>query len=396
MAAAEGWTPRRDNPYAGPGDEGLDDAAGAAAVPDPDATRLVSGADPDATVLSAAQATVAVDPGATVMAPPAGGPGAARVAPAPDTVAVADPVATRVQATAAGGTPAVDPTVYSRAAALERSMGEGGRTEARPAARRAAAPRTPPADLQRARAARELLDRRDAAWDDGAWEGPSRGRRRRAPSGGAASKASASKGPLGRRRLRFWRWFRTVPILLMVLMGALSVALGLLPGAAIRHWLYPVHYAQAVQDSAERHGVDPSLVAAVIKSESNWVSTARSGAGAEGLMQLMPATARELADRGIVDGSVYDPDDLSDPATNIEYGTAYLATLLDSAGSTDRAVAAYNAGPGAASAWGGGDSDFRDAIEFPETRLYLEKVTEAYEQYRALYPDGLVDDAVTR
>ena len=57
MAAAEGWTPRRDNPYAGPGDEGLDDAAGAAAVPDPDATRLVSGADPDATVLSAAQAT---------------------------------------------------------------------------------------------------------------------------------------------------------------------------------------------------------------------------------------------------------------------------------------------------------------------------------------------------
>lgn len=393
MAAAEGWTPRRDNPYAGPGDEGLDDAAGGAAVPDPDATRLVSGADPDATVLSAAQATVAVDPGATVMAPPVDDLGATCLAAAPDTVAVADPGATRVQAPAAGGAPAVDPTVYSRAAALERSLGTDGRTEARPAARRAAAP---PADLQRARAARELLDRQGAAWDDGAWEGPSRGRRRRAPSGGAASKASASKGPLGRRRLRFWRWFRTVPILLMVLMGALSVALGLLPGAAIRHWLYPVHYAQAVQDSAERHGVDPSLVAAVIKSESNWVSTARSGAGAEGLMQLMPATARELADRGIVDGSVYDPDDLSDPATNIEYGTAYLATLLDSAGSTDRAVAAYNAGPGAASAWGGGDSDFRDAIEFPETRLYLEKVTEAYEQYRALYPDGLVDDAVTR
>ena len=374
MAAAEGWTPRRDNPYAGPGDEGLDDAAPdrADVSPDPDVTRMApAGTTPDT----------------------GGDPEATRLAAAPDTVVVPDPGATRVYDRAVGDAPAVDPTVYSRAAALERSLGTDGRTEARPAARRAAAP---PADLQRARAARELLDRQGAAWDAGAWEGSSRGRRRRAPSGGAASKASASKGPLGRRRLRFWRWFRTVPILLMVLMGALSVALGLLPGAAIRHWLYPVHYAQAVQDSAERHGVDPSLVAAVIKSESNWVSTARSGAGAEGLMQLMPATARELADRGIVDGSVYDPDDLSDPATNIEYGTAYLATLLDSTGSTDRAVAAYNAGPGAASSWGEGGSDFKDAIEFPETRLYLEKVTEAYDQYRALYPDGLVDDAVTR
>ncbi len=366
MAAAEGWTPRRDNPYAGPGDEGLDDAAPdrADVSPDPDVTRMApAGTTPDT----------------------GGDPEATRLAAAPDTVVVPDPGATRVYDRAVGDAPAVDPTVYSRAAALERSLGTDGRTEARPAARRAATPRTPPADLQRAQAARELLDRRGAAWDDAAWEEPPRGRRRRA----------ASKGPLGRRRLRFW-WFRTVPILLMVLMGALSVALGLLPGATVRHWLYPVHYAQAVQDSAERHGVDPSLVAAVIKSESNWVSTARSGVGAEGLMQLMPSTARELANRGIVDGSVYDPDDLSDPATNIEYGTAYLATLLDSTGSTDQAVAAYNAGPGAASSWGEGGSDFKDAIEFPETRLYLEKVTEAYDQYRALYPDGLVDDAVTR
>ena len=409
MAAAEGWTPRQDNPYAGPGDEGLDDAApvdARAAATDPDATRMApaaavpdAGGDPDATRLAAAPDTVRVpDPGATRVADPDAtvlsaaqatsdvDPGATRLAAAPDTVRVADPGATRVYDRPAGDAPAVDPTVYSRAAALERSVAAGGRTEARPTGRRAATPRTAPADLQRARAARDLLDRRGAAWDDAAWEGEPRGRRRRA----------ASRGSLGRRRLRFWRWFRTIPILLMVLMGTLSVALGLLPGATVRHWLYPVHYAQAVQDSAERHGVDPSLVAAVIKSESNWVSTARSGVGAEGLMQLMPSTARELANRGIVDGSVYDPDDLSDPATNIEYGTAYLATLLDSTGSTDKAVAAYNAGPGAASSWDGGGSDFKDAIEFPETRLYLEKVTEAYEQYRALYPDGLVDDAVTR
>lgn len=182
----------------------------------------------------------------------------------------------------------------------------------------------------------------------------------------------------------------------MVVMGLMAAGLSLLPGTAVRHWLFPVHYAQAVQDSAERYGVDPALVAAVIKSESNWVSTARSGAGAEGLMQLMPSTAKELANRGIVDASAYDPDKLSDPAVNIEYGTAYLASLLRSTGSQDRAVAAYNAGPGAASSWDDGGSNFKDAIEYPETRLYLEKVTEAYEQYQKLYPDGLVDDAAVR
>lgn len=400
MAAAERWTPRQDNPYAGPGDEGPDDVFGSGdedMAADADATRLVApAAASDATrVVSAGavpDATRVADPDATRLAPapatvPMADPDATRLAPAPATTPLADADATRRVAAAAA--PVTDPTVFSDAAALERALEGQPRTRhtaARPVTRRAAAPT---ADLQRAEAARDLLDRQGAVWDE---EAPGTsvshrpGRRAR----------SRSKGPLGRRRLRFWRWFRTVPILLMVAMGLMAAGLSLLPGTAVRHWLFPVHYAQAVQDSAERYGVDPALVAAVIKSESNWVSTARSGAGAEGLMQLMPSTAKELANRGIVDASAYDPDKLSDPAVNIEYGTAYLASLLRSTGSQDRAVAAYNAGPGAASSWDDGGSNFKDAIEYPETRLYLEKVTEAYGQYQKLYPDGLVDDAAVR
>lgn len=375
MAAAERWTPRQDNPYAGPGDEGPDDVFGSGdedMAADADATRLAAPA-------AASDATRVADPDAT------------RLAPAPATTPLADADATRRVAAAAA--PVTDPTVFSDAAALERALEGQPRTRhaaARPVTRRAAAPA---ADLQRAEAARDLLDRQGAVWDE---EAPGTSVSHRPGRRARSRSRSRSKGPLGRRRLRFWRWFRTVPILLMVVMGLMAAGLSLLPGTAVRHWLFPVHYAQAVQDSAERYGVDPALVAAVIKSESNWVSTARSGAGAEGLMQLMPSTAKELANRGIVDASAYDPDKLSDPAVNIEYGTAYLASLLRSTGSQDRAVAAYNAGPGAASSWDDGGSNFKDAIEYPETRLYLEKVTEAYEQYQKLYPDGLVDDAAVR
>ena len=109
MAAAEGWTPRRDNPYAGPGDEGLDDAAPdrADVSPDPDVTRMApAGTTPDT----------------------GGDTEATRLAVAPDTVVVPDPGATRVYDRAVGDASAVDPTVYSRAAALERSQAAGGRT----------------------------------------------------------------------------------------------------------------------------------------------------------------------------------------------------------------------------------------------------------------------------
>ena len=108
-----------------------------------------------------------------------------------------------------------------------------------------------------------------------------------------------------------------------------------------------------------------------------------------GLMQVMPETARDLAKSKRVDSRRFPPDKLLDPATNIEYGTAYLRYLVDRYHEIEMALAAYNAGlsrrrrVGARRA-----SDIRATIEFPETRHYVLKVMRGKERYEALYPDA--------
>ena len=118
---------------------------------------------------------------------------------------------------------------------------------------------------------------------------------------------------------------------------------------------------QIVRDAAERHDLDPALVKAVISTESDWNPYAVSPKGAMGLMQLIPATAERF---GV--GNPYDP------AQNVEGGTAYLKELLDRYhGDLSKSLAAYNAGPGAVDASGG-------VPWYPETRRYVQKVTNAY------------------
>lgn len=70
-------------------------------------------------------------------------------------------------------------------------------------------------------------------------------------------------------KTRFWKWYRTIPIMSMLLIAGLSLGFVRLPGALARQYLYPVSYEQAILESSERHGVDPLLVCAVIKCESN-------------------------------------------------------------------------------------------------------------------------------
>ncbi|MEW8979578.1 MAG: lytic transglycosylase domain-containing protein [Symbiobacterium sp.] len=110
--------------------------------------------------------------------------------------------------------------------------------------------------------------------------------------------------------------------------------------------LAPEKYRMLVVETAERHGVDPRLVAAVITVESRWDPDAVGAHGELGLMQILPSTGEWLAD--VMDLNEYD---LSDPETSLEMGTFYLAALIQEYGSPDVALAVYNGGPRAAEDW---------------------------------------------
>lgn len=191
-----------------------------------------------------------------------------------------------------------------------------------------------------------------------------------------------------RSSVKFLCWYRFIPLLLVAVCGTVSFAYAYAPAPLFR-LLYPLHYESEILDSAMRHGLDPYLVAAVIETESGWDADAESSQGAYGLMQLMPETACDIVARGLVDASSWSADDLADPRTNIELGCAYLAYLLDYFnGSTDKAVAAYNAGMGNVDDWSQADTHLHNAITFPETQAYLVRVTMARSRYQELYPDS--------
>lgn len=155
-----------------------------------------------------------------------------------------------------------------------------------------------------------------------------------------------------------------------------------------QRYYYPLSHAEQIADSSARHRVNPFLVAAVINAESKWKPATTSAAGAVGLMQILPSTARDLARRGRVDAKRFPPDSLSDPAVNIEYGTAYLRYLVNRYHEIETVLAAYNAGLRHADEWKAKGGDIRAAIEFPETRHYVLRVMRGKDRYTELYPDA--------
>ena len=192
------------------------------------------------------------------------------------------------------------------------------------------------------------------------------------------------------RSPRFWMPYRAIPLAALGFLLAISIVFSMLPAHFVRSIVCPVSHQDEIIDSAARHGVDPYLVCAVIECESGWHVATTSSAGAQGLMQLMPDTAQELASRGLVDSATYDPTNLLDPATNIEYGCAYLAWLANQLSSQDEVIAAYNAGIANVQQWGSaGYEDLQDVIAYPETSAYLERVVAMEERYRRYYPDGI-------
>jgi soluble lytic murein transglycosylase len=155
--------------------------------------------------------------------------------------------------------------------------------------------------------------------------------------------------------------------------------------------IYPFPYREQIEAEARRQGVDPFLVAGLIRQESMFNPQAVSPAGAIGLMQVMPATGRALArDAGIRN---FNPNQLRDPAVNIPLGVRYIGQLLRTYGNrTTDMLAAYNAGAGRLARWRAfpeyGDDDlFAERIPFAETRDYVKIVQQNGRLYGALYAE---------
>jgi soluble lytic murein transglycosylase-like protein len=133
----------------------------------------------------------------------------------------------------------------------------------------------------------------------------------------------------------------------------------------------PVPFAAQIEAAARKYGVDPSLLAGLVKAESNFNPNAQSGAGARGLTQLMPATARGL---GVTNSF--------DPLQALDGGAKFLGGLLKQfKGNESLALAAYNAGPGAVQKFGG-------IPPYEETQRYVPKVLAAAAQFRRLSADS--------
>src|SRR5207253_8323921 len=144
-----------------------------------------------------------------------------------------------------------------------------------------------------------------------------------------------------------------------------------------------------VRTQAAARGLDPFLVLALIRQESLFEPEAVSPADAHGLMQLMLATARELA-RG-TGGYAPDRARLHEPALNIALGTTLLRRLLDRYdGSVAKALAAYNAGEDAVAKWerrsgSRAEDEFVELVSFRETRDYVKAVLRNYRMYARIY-----------
>jgi hypothetical protein len=120
-------------------------------------------------------------------------------------------------------------------------------------------------------------------------------------------------------------------------------------------------FADLIETVSLKHGVDPELVHAVVLAESNYRADARSNVGARGLMQVMPSTAKDFGIRN-----------LYDPQNNLEAGVQYLKFLLVRfPGDLKRAIAAYNAGPGAV-------AKYKGIPPYRETKQYVNKVLQNF------------------
>jgi soluble lytic murein transglycosylase len=161
---------------------------------------------------------------------------------------------------------------------------------------------------------------------------------------------------------------------------------------AVKEVVLPLRHEDIIRQQAHDKRLDPALVAAVIYAESRFRDQT-SAAGAKGLMQITPGTAKFV--EHLSGGTTFELADLSSPQVNISYGTYYLRYLLDRYGDNEAlALAAYNGGEGNVDRWVDaarqkGQALSVDAIPFGETRAYVRSVQSVKREYRRTYRSEL-------
>ncbi|HEX6064013.1 MAG TPA: lytic transglycosylase domain-containing protein, partial [Longimicrobiales bacterium] len=154
--------------------------------------------------------------------------------------------------------------------------------------------------------------------------------------------------------------------------------------------IYPFPYRETIERHARENSLSPHLVAALIRQESMFNPSAKSAAGAVGLMQVMPKTGRSVAGRlGI---KRFTPQHLTDPEINVRIGAAHFRHLMsEHENQLEHVIAAYNAGATSVSRWRGMHKDkdrqlFSERIPYAETREYVKILVRNTMMYELLYP----------
>lgn len=154
-------------------------------------------------------------------------------------------------------------------------------------------------------------------------------------------------------------------------------------------------YMDLILKYSKENDVDEKLITAIIETESDFIEKAESGAGAKGLMQIMPDTGEWISRR--LKEKEYSPTFLLDPETNIKFGTYYFKYLIDYYDNVDFAIMAYNAGHGNVDKWIGqgilkeNSKDYAQ-VPFAETRNYIKKVNDRYEINKSNFDEYYLDN----
>ncbi len=180
--------------------------------------------------------------------------------------------------------------------------------------------------------------------------------------------------------------WQSIALLIFIILGVL-----LLREGYRRYYIaaYPIKYQTEVTKASEQFHIPPSLVYAIVHTESSFNPNAISTANAKGLMQLTDGTFQWALSRA-GEKDRYTPAALFEPAINIHYGVYVLTLLGEQFENTETILAAYNAGQGNVNQWladtrYSADGKTLHTIPYPETETYITRVLEAQQRYQALY-----------